>query len=95
MGQSVNDGLPKHLCSLKYVTIDEAIKGIIQLALLAKIDIKSAFRLIPVHPADRHMLGMKWGMRCTLTHASLLGYVRHPIFWQIPWLGLSDRALHF
>ena len=63
-GQCVNDGIPEHLCSLKYVTINEAIKGIVQLGrgtLLAKIDIKSAFRLIPVHPADRHMLGMKWG----------------------------------
>jgi len=63
-GQSVNEGIPKHLRSLKYVTLSEAIKGIIQLgqgALLAKIDIKSAFRLIPVHPADRYMLGMKWG----------------------------------
>ena len=28
--------------------------------LLAKIDIKSAFRLIPVHPADRHLLAMEW-----------------------------------
>ena len=27
---SVNDGIPKQLCSLKYVTIDEVIKGIIQ-----------------------------------------------------------------
>ena len=62
-GYSVNDGIPKSLCSLKYVTIDEVIKGIIQLGrgtLLAKIDIKSAFRLLPVHPADRHMLGMRW-----------------------------------
>ena len=62
-GHSVNDGIPKSLCSLKYVTIDEAIQGILQLgrgALLAKIDIKSAFRLLPVHPADRHMLGMQW-----------------------------------
>ena len=62
-GYSVNDGIPKSLCSLKYDTIDEAIKGIIQLGrgtLLAKIDIKSAFRLLPVHPADRHMLGMRW-----------------------------------
>ena len=25
-----------------------------------KIDIKSAFRLIPVHPADRHLLAMSW-----------------------------------
>jgi len=29
-------------------------------SLLAKVDIKSAFRLIPVHPADRHLLGMQW-----------------------------------
>ena len=62
-GHSVNDGIPKPLCSLQYVTIDEAVKGIIQFgrgALLAKIDIRSAFRLLPVHPADRHMLGMRW-----------------------------------
>ena len=60
---SVNDGISKPLCSLKYVTIDDAIKEIIRLgrgALLVKIDIKSAFRLLPVHPADRHMLGMRW-----------------------------------
>ena len=29
-------------------------------SLLAKIDIKSAYRLIPVHPSDRTMLGMQW-----------------------------------
>ena len=62
-GHSVNDGIPAHLCSLQYVTIDEAIKGIIQSGqgtLLAKIDVKSAFRLLPVHPVDRHLLGMEW-----------------------------------
>jgi len=29
-------------------------------AMIAKIDIKSAYRLIPVHPEDRRWLGMKW-----------------------------------
>ena len=29
-------------------------------SLLAKIDIKSAYRLIPVHPHDRKWLGMQW-----------------------------------
>ena len=46
-----------------YVTIDDAISKILELgpgALLAKIDIKSAFRPIPVHPADRHLLAMEW-----------------------------------
>ena len=28
--------------------------------MIAKIDIKSAYRLIPVHPEDRRWLGMKW-----------------------------------
>ena len=27
---------------------------------MAKSDIKSAFRIIPIHPTDRHLLGMKW-----------------------------------
>ena len=47
------------LCSLKYITVDSAIEHIKQNgqgALLVKIDIKSAFRLLPVHPADRHLL---------------------------------------
>ena len=61
--RSVNDGIPKELCSMSYVTIDDAIRRIISVgpgAKLAKIDIKHAFRLIPVHPADRHLLGMEW-----------------------------------
>ena len=61
-GHSVNDGISAHLCSLQYVTIDKAIEGIIQQGrgtLLAKIDVKSAFCLLPVHPADRHLLGME------------------------------------
>ena len=61
--KSVNDGIPKELCSMSYVTIDDAIQKIISMgpdAKLAKVDIKHAFRLIPVHPADRHLLGMEW-----------------------------------
>ena len=28
--------------------------------MLAKVDIKSAFRLLPIHPVDRHLLGLQW-----------------------------------
>ena len=62
-GRSVNDGVPKELCSMVYITIDDAIKKINDLgpgSLLAKIDIQGAFRLIPVHPVDRHLLAMEW-----------------------------------
>jgi len=59
----INDGIPKDLCSMSYVTIDDAINRILSMgprSLLAKIDIKSAFCLIPVHLADRHLLAMQW-----------------------------------
>ena len=62
-GHSVNDGLPKSLCSLLYISMDDAIDHIIATGphtLLAKIDIKNAFRLLPVHPADRYLLAMEW-----------------------------------
>ena len=60
---SINDGIPRLLCGLSYITIDHAIQKILELGtntLLAKIDIKNAFRLLPVHPADRHLLAMEW-----------------------------------
>ena len=28
--------------------------------MLAKMDIQNAFRLLAVHPTDRHLLGMSW-----------------------------------
>lgn len=62
-GSSVNDGIHRQLATMEYITIDDAIQQVMALGpgtLLAKIDIKSAFRLIPVHPADRHLLAMEW-----------------------------------
>ena len=62
-GHSVNDYIPKPLCSLSYITVDDAINAIMRFGphtLLAKVDIKSAFRLLPIHLADRNLLAMKW-----------------------------------
>ena len=61
--KSVNSGIPKELSSMTYITIDDAISKVMELGpgtLLAKIDIRNAFRLLPVHPADRHLLAMEW-----------------------------------
>ena len=61
---SVNDGIDPKLCSLKYTSVDD-VAGIAaklgQGALMAKVDIESAYRLVPVHPHDRPLLGMEWG----------------------------------
>ena len=62
-GLSVNDGIDKELCSLKYVTVDIVARMVAMLgpaSLMAKVAIQSAYRLIPVHPDDRPLLGVRW-----------------------------------
>ena len=62
-GASVNDGIDSSLCSLSYITVDDAARAIEKAgrgARLAKVDIKSAYRMIPIHPEDRPLLGMMW-----------------------------------
>ena len=62
-GHSVNDGISRSLCSLTYVSVDTAVKLVEQLGrgtLLAKVDIRSAYRMLPIHPDDRWLLGMCW-----------------------------------
>ena len=58
---SINDGINKEELTLHYSTIDDAVKMVNKLGrntLLAKVDIKSAFRTIPVRCKDRELLGM-------------------------------------
>ncbi len=53
---SVNSGIEPELCSLSYTTVDDIANRILHIgkgALLAKVDIEAAYRLIPVHPDDR------------------------------------------
>ena len=85
-GQSINDGIQPHLCSLSYVTIDDAILSIIKLGAgtaLAKIDIKNAFRLLPVHPSDRHLLTMKWRGYVYIDHCIPFGLRSAPKLFNI------------
>ena len=59
----MNDGITKELCSLSYMSVDEVAARIVQLgkgALMAKFDLKAAYRNVPVHPDDRWLLGMVW-----------------------------------
>ena len=63
-GSFINSAIDKEEFSLSYVPVDDAIKAIQKLgkgAYMAKTDIESAFRLIPVHPDDWELLGMYWG----------------------------------
>ena len=60
---SVNDGINPRLCSLSYASVDDAVQHIVHFgsgAMLAKFDIASAYRVVPVHPQDMMLLGMAW-----------------------------------
>ena len=62
-GASINDGIDPEQFSLHYCTIDSAIQIINTLgpgALMGKIDLKNAFRLMPVRRDDWHLLGIHW-----------------------------------
>ena len=62
-GFSVNDDINPAFCSLAYITVDQIAAVAASLgkgALLAKMDIESAYRIVPVHPEDRALLGVRW-----------------------------------
>jgi hypothetical protein len=54
-GASINDGISPEHTTVSYSRVDDA-KG----CFLAKTDIKSTFRIIPIHPADYLLLGIMW-----------------------------------
>ena len=61
-GNSINDYINPDY-TLSYCSVDDAY-AILNLlgtgALMSKIDLKNAFRLIPVHPNDWNLLGICW-----------------------------------
>ena len=62
-GQSINNGISEELSSLSYISVDDVARVVALLGkntLLAKVDIKSAYRMVLVHPQDRMLLGMEW-----------------------------------
>lgn len=63
-GESVNDGIDREFCTVKYATFQDVISFIKSCkkkpVFLAKTDIKTAFRIIPISPEDYHLLLLAW-----------------------------------
>ena len=62
-GSSVNDCIPAEFSSVHYASINDTISIIKKTGpccFMAKTDVKSAFRIMPIHPNDYDLLGMKW-----------------------------------
>lgn len=60
---SINANIPIEDFPLQYIKVEDAISLIHEFGegtFMTKTDIKSAFRIIPVHPNDWELLGMSW-----------------------------------
>ena len=87
-GHSVNDGIEKALCSLSYISVDNVAKTILQLGpgtLLGKMDVKEAFRIVPIHPSDRLLLAIQWKGNLYIDKVLPFGLRSAPLLLQ-PWL---------
>ena len=61
---SVNSGISEEICSVSYATLDDAvglIKRLGPMTQLVKMDLKDAYRMVPIHPHDQHLLAIVWG----------------------------------
>ncbi|CAJ0949278.1 unnamed protein product [Ranitomeya imitator] len=77
-GRSVNDGIPDDDTAVTYIPFDRAVEmgrkagpG----ALMAKSDIESAFRLLPVHPDCYHLTFLEWVARKVTRLPSITHYL--------------------
>ena len=75
-GRSINQGIAKEDATVQYSTFDDAVR-LIQVGgrgvLMAKADIKSAFRLLPVRPEDYPLLGFQIGSQFFFDKALPMG----------------------
>ena len=60
---SVNAHIPKEYCAVKYEDFDFVADLIVKNGrgcYIGKVDIESAFRIVPIHPSDYWLLGLKF-----------------------------------
>ena len=88
-GHSINDAISPAHSSFRYVTVRQVTELIPQGSSLAKIDLKAAFRRVPVHPADQHYLGISWRDRTLCDRALPFGLRSAPIIFNAVADGLA------
>ena len=103
---SVNSGISPHLCSLEYTSVGTAVRLLQQQgqgAKMAKLDLKAAYRMVPVHREDQHLLGIKWRDNIYLDQALPFGLRSAPkiftavadgLTWAIVCEGISN-VIHY
>ena len=100
-GESINDFISKKDYSLQYITIDKAIAAIKRVGRgpwLSKLYMEAAFRIIPVHPSQWHLLGMKWEGKYYFDKVSFMGRWSSPCIFDslseaIEWICITNYLI--
>ena len=90
--RSVNDGIDPAHCSCHYASVADAARRVVECgqgALLAKLDLKSAYRMVPVHPDDSPLLGITWKGSTYIDKALMFGLRSAPIIFSAVADGLA------
>ena len=105
-GASINDRIARDSCSIRYASVDTAASLVLgqgRGALMAKLDLRHAYRVVPVHPADRLLLGMRWHGRLYVDTALPFGLRSAPkifsavadaLLWAMHCRGMRN-AIHY
>ena len=103
---SVIDGVSITLSSLSYSSVDDVVDLILCLGKgtrLVKVDLKHAYRQIPVHSKDHHLLGIMWKHEVYVDRALPFGLRSAPkifsavsdvIAWAFHMVGLTHQ-IHY
>ena len=87
-GRSINDGLSPMISLVTYALVDAALRFIKQLGwntMSIKVDLKSVYRMVPIHPQDRQLFGVWWDDQILLTRHCPFGlYSARKLFTTVP-----------
>ena len=75
-GHSMTNGIFSELCSLSYALVDDAVEHIRRLGhctQLVNMDLRDAYRIVPIHPHDHSLLAISWQGRTYVDHALTCG----------------------
>ena len=98
-GFSVNDNINPDHSSFNYITVRQVAELIPHGWFMAKLDLKSAYRKVPVHHADSHFLGISWKGNEFLDRALPFGLRSAPIIFNavadgLAWAMICSGIVH-
>lgn len=105
-GNSVNDFISREVYTMSCCNVDDAIRILSRVEVgvsMAKLDLRHAFRIIPVHPSDWNLLGyshndqfyfdivLPFGLRSSTT---LFNQLSNCLEWILRYHGQFDGIFH-